>query len=150
MRNKTNVTYVDIKYYSMNNTVRCDLTYEININKWPIFGFTIDSDILCNVAEKLGAKYIVTDKKTNYPFAFGFKVTAKATCDMEQDEYDETKGKQIALTRAQAKAFEKTCKFYDFIQIELDKSFSEITRIIDNCWHASNKCWDHAKELGNY
>lgn len=150
MRNKTNVTYVRIKYTSMNNTTKCNLTYEINIDKWPLCGLTIDSNILFNAAEKLGAKYIITDKKTNYPYAFGFEVTAMASCDMDQDEYNETTGERIALTRAQGKAFEKTCKFYDLIQIEMKKIYDDVTRIIDNNWHAANKCWDHAKELGNY
>ena len=150
MRNKTNVKYVKIKYFKGENQTICTLTYEIDVNRWPIMGFKINADILNKVAEQLDSVYCKVDKKTNYPTSFGFSVIGTATCDVEKDEFNEKTGNNISLTRAQAKAFEKTCKFYDLLQMEIDKSFSEMTRAIDNNWTAANKCWDHAKELGNY
>ena len=150
MRNKTNVNYVKIKYLQVDKQIRCFLTYEIDLTGWPINGFKIDANVLFRIADKLGFDYYDVEKKSNYPTKIGFTTTAQAACDIESDEFDEKTGKNIALTRAQAKAFEKTCKFYDLLQIELDKSFNEITRIIDNNWHAANKCWEHAKGLGNY
>lgn len=151
MRNKTNVKYLSTEYYySYYNQVQCYLTYEIDLSKWPIYGFKIDADLLIKIGNTLGMDKYVVEKKTNYPTKFVFTVSAMSKCDENKDTYDKTLGERIALTRAQAKAFEKTCKFYDLIQIELDKSFSEITRAIDNNWHAANKCWDHAKNLGGY
>lgn len=149
MRNKTNVNYLKIDYYHLNNSTKCQLTYEIPVDKWPILGFKVNADLLISVGKKLNMNAYYVDKATNYPSSFVFTTTATATCD-NNDTYDKKTGENIALTRAQAKAFEKTCKFYDFLQIELDKSFNEITRIIDNNWHAANKCWDHAKEIGKY
>ena len=149
MRNKTNVDYVKTKYVVNGKKTQCFLTYEINLSKWPLFGFKINSDIILKAAMKSNMEYYDVDRETNYPTKIGFVVTASASCD-NIDTFDEKKGKNIALTRAQAKAFEKTCKFYDLLQIELDKSFNEITRAIDNNWHAANKCWEHAKELGGF
>lgn len=150
MRNKTNVNYLRIDYFHIdNNVIKCQLTYEIPVKGWPIFGFTIDADLLIKIGNKLHMNTCYIDKETNYPSSLVFTTYATATCD-STDKYDDKLGEHIALTRAQAKAFEKTCKFYDMLQIELDKSFSEMTRIIDNNWHAANKCWDHAKELGGY
>ena len=149
MRNKTNVKYSNIRYVEEGNKTKCFLTYEIETNKWPIMGFKIDANVLMKVANKLNFTSHTVNMDTFYPVSFKFDVEATATCG-SNDKYDKDMGKHIALSRAQAKAFEKTCKFYDLLQIELDKSFNEITRIIDNNWHAANKCWDHAKELGDY
>lgn len=149
MRNKTNVDYVKIGYTVNGNKTECSLTYEIDLRKWPLNDFKINSDIIFRVANKSNAKYYETDKRTNYPIKIGFEVSACATCD-NIDSFDKLKGQHIALSRAQAKAFERTCKFYDNIQFELDKSFNDITRIIDNNYVAANKCWKHAKELGGY
>ena len=149
MRNKTNVVYVKTKYVVNDKKVQCFLTYEIDLSKWPVFGFKINSDVILKAAKQLKMEYYDVDRETNYPTKIGFIVTASSSCD-DIDTFDETKGKNIALTRAQAKAFERTCRLYDIIQMELDKSFNEITRIIDNNWHAANKCWDHAMDLGGF
>ena len=114
-----------------------------------MFGFKINSDVILKAAKQLKMEYYRVDNETNYPTKIGFVSTATASCD-NTDNFDEKKGKNIALTRAQAKAFERTCRLYDIIQTELDKSFNEITRIIDNNWHAANKCWDHAMDLGGF
>ena len=149
MRNKTNVVHVKTKYVVNDKKVQCFLTYEIDLSKWPVFGFKINSDVILKAAKQLKMEYYRVDNETNYPTKIGFISTASASCD-NTDNFDETKGKNIALTRAQAKAFERTCRLYDIIQMELDKSFNEITRIIDNNWHAANKCWDHAMDLGGF
>lgn len=149
MRNKTNVVHVKTKYVVNDKKVQCFLTYEIDLSKWPVFGFKINSDVILKVAKQLKMEYYRVDNETNYPTKIGFVSTASASCD-NTDNFDENKGKNIALTRAQAKAFERTCRLYDIIQMELDKSFNEITRIIDNNWHAANKCWDHAMDLGGF
>ena len=149
MRNKTNVVHVKTKYVVNDKKVQCFLTYEIDLSKWPVFGFKINSDVILKAAKQLKMEYYRVDNETNYPTKIGFVSTASASCD-NTDNFDETKGKNIALTRAQAKAFEHTCRLYDIIQMELDKSFNEITRIIDNNWHAANKCWDHAMDLGGF
>ena len=149
MRNKTNVVHVKTKYVVNDKKVQCFLTYEIDLSKWPVFGFKINSDVILKAAKQLKMEYYRVDNETNYPTKIGFVSTASASCD-NTDNFDETKGKNIALTRAQAKAFERTCRLYDIIQMELDKSFNEITRIIDNNWHAANKCWDHAMDLGGF
>lgn len=149
MRNKTNVVYVKTKYVVNDKKVQCFLTYEIDLSKWPVFGFKINSDVILKAAKQLKMEYYRVDNETNYPTKIGFVSIASASCD-NTDNFDEKKGKNIALTRAQAKAFERTCRLYDIIQMELDKSFNEITRIIDNNWHAANKCWDHAMDLGGF
>ena len=149
MRNKTNVKYSNIRYEQKGKVTKCFLTYEIETNRWPIMGYRVDASLLMKVANKLNFSSHTVNMDTFYPTSFKFDVEATATCDTTKDAYDSDRGKRIALTRAQAKAFEKTCKFYDLLQIELDKSYNEITRIIDNNWHAANKCWDHAKKLEN-
>ena len=149
MRNKTNVVHVKTKYVVNDKKIQCFLTYEIDLSKWPVFGFKINSDVILKAAKQLKMEYYRVDNETNYPTKIGFVSTASASCD-NIDNFDEKKGKNIALTRAQAKAFERTCRLYDIIQMELDKSFNEITRIIDNNWHAANKCWDHAMDLGGF
>ena len=146
MRNKTNVDYVKTKYVVDGKKTKCFLTYEVDLSKWPILGFKINADVILKAAMKSNMEYYDVDRETNYPTKIGFVVTASASCD-DIDTFDETKGKNIALTRAQAKAFERTCTLYDNIQIELDKSFNEITRAINNNWDAANKCWKHVNEL---
>ena len=146
MRNKTNVVHVKTKYVVNDKKVQCFLTYEIDLSKWPVFGFKINSDVILKAAKQLKMEYYRVDNETNYPTKIGFVSIASASCD-NTDNFDEKKGKNIALTRAQAKAFERTCRLYDIIQMELDKSFNEITRAINNNWDAANKCWKHVNEL---
>lgn len=152
MRNKTNVNYLKIDYCESreDHKVECDLTYEIKFDGWPINDFKINADTVLKVGKKLGMINYRVDKKTNYPTSLIFMTKAQASCDISTDEYDIATGEHIALTRAQAKAFEKTCVFYDMLQYEIEKTFNEMIRAIDNNYNAANKCWAHAKKLGNY
>ena len=150
MGNKTNVRYVRTNYSNVMNPVECRLTYEIDINRYPLNNIQVSSNLIEKVSRELNCSYIKYDKRSNYPTTVAFTVTAQADCDNDQDKYDRVIGERIALTRAQAKAFEKTCKFYDKIAYYVDDALCNMVSIIDNSWGAANKCWKHAKEIGNY
>ena len=150
MRNKTNVQYKRVSYNENNNVTKCELTFEVDVNKYPINDLRLDNNVLIKIAQEAGCEYIQTDNRTGYPNSIGFKVTAQAKCNTEVDEYNNVTGRHIALSRAQAKAFARTCELYYLLTIQLTKSIGSVTRLIDNNWSAANKCWEHAKKLGNY
>lgn len=150
MRNKTNVKYNSINYLQMpNNSTKCRLFYEVSLNVYPFNKLLLNANEILKVAKKLKSTGIKYDKHTNYPIGIMFITEATARCD-NGDEYVKEVGERIALTRAQAKAFEKTCKLYDELCDRLDETIMSIINMIDNNWSAANKCWDHASELGGY
>lgn len=150
MRNKTNVRYVKIHYESFNGDVKCNLTYEVDIDKYPLNKIKLNADDIIRIANKVGCEYIMFDRATNYPVTIGFNVTAMARCNDDTDLFNFDKGKHISLTRAQAKAFERTCHLYAEIEDLIDGIASACTTFIYNNWEAGKKCWAHAAELGEY
>ena len=78
MRNKTNVVHVKTKYVVNDKKVQCFLTYEIDLSKWPVFGFKINSDVILKAAKQLKMEYYRVDNETNYPTKIGFVSTASA------------------------------------------------------------------------
>lgn len=150
MRNRTKVRYVKTRYFYQDDKTLCFLTYEIDINDWPFNNIKINADRILNIANELDMSYYDVDNKTNFPTTIAFTTVGTASCDTTTDTYDQGVGERIALTRAQAKAFERTCLFYDKLSQELHTTLNDMRRLINNCWDAGNKCWNHCKKLGNY
>ena len=100
MRNKTNVDYVKTKYVVDGKKTKCFLTYEIDLSKWPVFGFKINSDVILKAAMKSNMEYYDVDRETNYPTKIGFVVTATASCD-NIDTFEHHTPSHLTLAHAQ-------------------------------------------------
>lgn len=150
-RKKTNVKYEKILYYPNyeNQCVRCELHYSINLNKWPfIGGINIPNNDIIRIAKKLGAIKITRDLKTGYPSKVYFVSVATSQCS-EGDIFDVILGRRISLTRCQGKAFEHTCKFYDFYHEIVEQYADQLITAINNSYEAGKKCWTHVDDMLN-
>ena len=150
MRNKTNVNYEKIQYEIEGNKTKCYLTYYVDLTKWPMQGLTMDASTIVGIVTELGCTKIHFCPVTFMPIGATFLVESTATCDTTTDTYDEETGKHIALTRAQAKAFDKTLRLYAIIVNKIDKIAEEVERFAENNYSAYKKCCKHAAKLGGY
>ena len=147
---KTNVKYVN-KAYGVNEnekTVTCTLDYVIDLDKIPGINVLYEFDEFKNFINTLiyykGVKHI----NQNIYGALQFRVRQIAFCSTE-DEFDELTGKRLALTRAQKLAFRGTKYFYDTILTMLDKYYTSLLNLCQNCYDAEQKCHNHEFELTN-
>ena len=147
---KTNVKYVN-KAYGVNEnekTVTCTLDYVIDLDKIPGINVLYEFDEFKNFINTLiyykGVKHI----NQNIYGALQFRVRQIAFCSTE-DEFDELTGKRLALTRAQKLAFRGTKYFYDTILTMLDKYYTSLLNLCQNCYDAEKKCHNHEFELTN-
>jgi hypothetical protein len=147
---KTNVKYVN-KTYGVNEkekTVTCTLDYVIDLDKIPGINLLCEfyefNDFINTLIYCDGVKYI---DQTGYG-ALQFRVKEIAFCSTE-DEFDELTGKRLALTRAQKLAFRNTKYFYDTILTMLDKYYTSLLNLCQNCYDAEQKCHTHEFELTN-
>lgn len=146
MKKKTNVKYTNVKYEFDENkkSVKCILDYDIDLSKYPFNEMFLTFEFLTSALKNCNISGLYLDKSLS--FNVEMQTIGTATCH-DDDEYDETIGKQIALTRAQAKAFENTCKVYDAICTKLDAVINEGIRYINNCWDSANRCWQHVLDI---
>lgn len=73
-------------------------------------------------------------------------VIACAKCHPD-DKFDLTEGKKIALTRAQAKAFNEAKQYYSNVMKVYQTYVNEYEKLIAGCEDAKSKCLSHANEL---
>lgn len=146
MKNKTNVKYTNVKYEfdEQQKSVKCILDYDILLAKYPFNQLEFKLDFLTEALKECNVSGIYLDEDVN--FNVEMQSIGTATCH-DNDTYDEEIGKRIALTRAQAKAFEKTCRVYDCICHKLSDVIDEGIRYINNSWTSANRCWEHVLEI---
>ncbi len=146
MRRKTNVKYTKVDYdiNPEKGTVKCTLNYDVLLTKYPLNDISINFNVINKILQPCNIKGIYIDNNNN----IGIEMISIATSTCHNDDvFDEIKGKHIALTRAQAKAFEKTCRVYDLLCMKLDKTVQEMIRYIENNWNSAKKCWRHVLEI---
>lgn len=149
---KTNVNYVS-KRFSVNrkkNEVYCTITCEINLDKIPLIASLEENDryqsYIADLIFRKGMNmydYTYNGDITNHG-VLAFTTTASARCS-NNDEFDETIGYRVSLTRAQAQAFIIARDIYNkFVNI-LSHDMDKLKNIMTNCKTAHVTCANHAK-----
>lgn len=137
---KTGVKYSDVKYFKNGSKyVTCKLTYEIVIPHELCGDYTI-----ADVVERFSEDHtsFIGYNSCNPEFVS----VGVAKLD-NRDSYDETTGKRIALTKAQAKAFQTAKALYDKISLELVSVAGEFHKYSVNCDSAKSDCLEHVQFL---
>jgi len=127
--------------------VACHLTFGLNLNRLPHIEMLKDNDEFIKLVEN---EFRVEDWTINDDYLYEphvvTEVVAFAECAPE-DEFDAELGKKIALTRAQAGAFDTAAYIYEKIQYCLLKAINDIGIKYDNCVESIDKCNNHVDEL---
>lgn len=152
MKRKTNVQYLDTQYFLnlVKGTAVCKLEFEIDLNKIPGVENWIENpevqDFLEENSEWTGCVVDEDDYIVDYgTVLFTVEGKSKATGG---DVFDETVGKRVALTRAQAQAFKVATRFYDDIaQIIYDSTVAGLDDLVEGAYRSWDRCMEHADEL---
>lgn len=148
-RNKTGVRYLNVQY-NVNpgkRVVACHLTFGLNLNRLPHIEMLKDNEEFIKLVEN---EFRVEDWAINddcfYEPHVVTEVVAFADCAPE-DEFDAELGKKIALTRAQAGAFDTAAYIYDKIQDIFINAANDIDVRFENCVESIDKCNNHVETL---
>ena len=143
---KTNVKYVK-KVFGVNHeekTVTCVLTYEIDTRSIPGINILTNlpeyNDFINCLVYQVGVKY--------NDGVLQFKVQDIAFCASD-DEFNETLGKQLALTRAQKLAFRNSKYFYYDIARMFKNYYEKFNTLEWNCRQCEINCHEHEFEITN-
>ena len=148
-RNKTGVRYLNVQY-NVNpgkRVVACHLTFGLNLNRIPFIEMLKDNDEFIKLVEKefRVEDWAINDNEWYEPHVVT-EIVAFADCAPE-DEFDAELGKKIALTRAQAGAFDTAAYIYERIQDIFIKAANEIDVRFENCIDSIDKCNCHVETL---
>ena len=148
-RNKTGVRYLNVQY-NVNpgkRVVACHLTFGLNLNRLPYIEMLKDNEEFINLVERefRVEEWTINDDLLYEPHVVT-EVVAFADCAPE-DEFDETLGKKIALTRAQSGAFDTAAYIYERIQDIFLKAANEIDIRLENTIESIDKCNKHVDTL---
>jgi hypothetical protein len=148
-RNKTGVRYLNVQY-NVNpgkRVVACHLTFGLNLNRIPhiemLEGNEEFNKLIFN--EFRVEDWCVNDYDEYEPHVVT-EVVAFADCAPE-DEFDAELGKKIALTRAQAGAFDTAAYIYERIQNIFIKAANDIDIRLENSIESIDKCNKHVDTL---
>lgn len=148
-RNKTGVRYLNVQY-NVNpgkRVVACHLTFGLNLNRLPYIEMLKDNEEFINLVEReFRVEEWAIDDDFFYEPHVVTEVVAFADCAPE-DEFDEVLGKKIALTRAQAGAFDTAAYIYERIQCIFLKAANEIDIRLENSIESIDKCNKHVDTL---
>lgn len=148
-RNKTGVRYLNVQY-NVNpgkRVVACHLTFGLNLNRLPYIEMLKDNEEFINLVEReFRVEEWAIDDDFFYEPHVVTEVVAFADCAPE-DEFDEVLGKKIALTRAQAGAFDTAAYMYEKIQDIFIKAANDIDVRLENCVDSIDKCNCHVETL---
>lgn len=154
---KTNVVYTS-KVFGVsekNKTVKCVLTYEVNLDKIPGMSIMMELDDVRDYLDTLlceKSAYISdfdSCLRVSENGVLSFKTEGFAACS-PSDEFDEELGKKIALTRAQRKAFDKMASMYsNLFDIVYSSLCERLGGLEIGCAEAFAKCGEHIEELCN-
>ena len=148
-RNKTGVRYLNVQY-NVNpgkRVVACHLTFGLNLNRLPYIEMLKDNEEFINLVEReFRVEEWAIDDDFFYEPHVVTEVVAFADCAPE-DEFDEVLGKKIALTRAQAGAFDTAAYIYEKIQDIFIKAANDIDVRLENCVDSIDKCNCHVETL---
>lgn len=154
---KTNVVYTS-KVFGVsekNRTVKCVLTYEVNLDKIPGMSVMMELDdvrdyldsLLCEKSASISD--IDSYWRMSENGVLSFKTEGFATCS-PSDEFDEELGKKIALTRAQRNAFNRMAIMYsNLYDIVYNALCERLGGLEFGCAEAFAKCSEHIEELCN-
>ena len=149
-RNKTGVRYLNVQY-NVNpgkRVVACHLTFGLNLDRLPHIEMLKDNDEFIRLVENEFRieHWTVNDDNETYAPHVVTEVIAFADCAPE-DKFDEELGKKIALTRAQAGAFDTAAYIYDKIQDIFINAANDIDVRFENCVESIDKCNNHVETL---
>jgi hypothetical protein len=148
-RKKTGVRYLNVQY-NVNpdkRVVACHLTFGLNLNRLPHIEMLKDNDEFIKLAENEFHVecWTINDDSFCEPHVVT-DIIAFADCAPD-DEFDAELGKKIALTRAQAGAFDTAAYIYEKIQDIFIKAANDIDIRYENCVESIEKCNNHVDEL---
>lgn len=148
-KRKTNVQYVDVKYYSGKSTVVCKLEFEIDLNKIPGVWNWIDNpniqNFLIDSCTWEGARFNGSSYDDCGKVCFIVEGKSKASGG---DVFDENVGKRVALTRAQTMAFTVAETFYDGLLTIIYRNMMQgLEDLAEGAYISKEKCKHHVYEL---
>ena len=148
-RNKTGVRYLNVQY-NVNpgkRVVACHLTFGLNLNRIPFIEMLENTE---EFQKLIFNEFRVEDWTVNDDYDYEphvvTEIVAFADCAPD-DEFDIELGKKIALTRAQAGAFDTAAYIYDRIQDILLTAANAIDVRFENCVESIDKCNCHVDTL---
>lgn len=149
-RKKTGVRYLKTNYGVKNGRTACYLKFGLCLDNIPFIDMLVNNDEFNRFLRKNNVEWWTLDEyfegENNYqPHLIG-ECIGYAFCD-PTDTFDESLGKKIALTRAQAVAFEFVDDFYQFVQNIFLNAANEFDVLSENSVEAMNKCNNHVNEL---
>lgn len=147
---KTNVEYIKTNYFKSTpaNKVVCELIWGLPVVKIPgVTNFPDDFlNIIDNTFRETYGSYLGIMFYNGDPY-FAFKNTGSAVC-ADDDTYNETVGTRIALSKAQAKAFDTSVRVYTYLLDEYIKpDIMEMLDLIHNCKCVADDCDNHVNEI---
>lgn len=143
MKNKTGVQYINVQYFKSGNGLCtiCKLTSMIPYDKIKEWIFD-DNQI------KPSEQYLNNLGVTRGCYGFEFTTIGKAILEAG-DKENETYAKQIALTKAQAKAFGKANRIYGMIAENIQDLLENIDTFMVGTYNAYISCANHVDDLIN-
>lgn len=139
-KNKTGVHYSNIEYIKSDNATICLLECIIDYEKvMPMFGLNDEyrnqfMNFLNNIHVTLGDEGLVYTVKgiTRYD---------------NENPYNEVSGEQLALSKAQLKAFEKANNLYYNLAKFCDNMIVNLNNLINGTYNVAEHCEEHVNEL---
>ena len=148
-RKKTGVRYLNVNY-SVNpvkRVVACHLTFGFNLNRFPCIELLENDNQFNNMLfNEFKVEHWAIEDNVEYEPHLVCQVVAFADCAPD-DEFDEVLGKKIALTRAQAGAFDTAAYIYEKCQDILINAANTIDVYFENCVESIDKCNNHVDKL---
>ena len=141
MKNKTGVQYINVQYFKSGDGICtiCKLTSMIPYDKIKEWIFN-DNQI------KPSEQYLDNLGVTRGYCGFEFTTIGKAILEVGDTE-NETYAKQIALTKAQAKAFGKANRIYGMVGENLRAHLENIETFMTGTYNSYISCTKHVDDL---
>lgn len=146
-RKKTGVRYLNTNYGIKNGRTACYLKFGICLENIPYIDMLTNCDEFNRFLNENELEYwSVTDEADNYQLHIIGECVGYTYCSPE-DNFDESLGKKIALTRAQETAFDMVKEFYGYIENIFLNAANEFDVLGENSYTAKVKCNDHINKL---
>ena len=147
-RKKTGVRYLKVNYNvnPKKNVITCHLIFGLNLTRMPFIEMLIQNERINDLFNKeFKINWYQDENEEVNPYVTS-EIVAFAYCAPE-DKFDAELGKKIALTRAQAGAFDTAAYIYEKIQDIFIKAANEIDVRFENCIDSIDKCNCHVETL---
>ena len=140
-KNKTGVEYVNIEYIYNNNVTVCVLDCAVNIKHVSSFyGLNRqNAERFIKFISNLGMEYD----------GDSVRFTVKGVTRLHNgDDYDKVTGERIALSKAQAWAFSKANRMYNFLGGLVNEELETLYEKVEGTYNVCAHCYKHVEELG--